>query len=117
VSWEPVEAPDHAESDGFAEWLYEVSVHNPGRFPIDNVIARLQLPIPVRRVRYSGRLGEETTTLTLRHPVLIGGDRRVWKRRIRAEFDAGSELKRTYSEVSFRDARGLQHELRWPRQQ
>ena len=81
VSWEAREAPNHAEPDGLAEWLYEIRVNNPGRFPIDNVSVRMYLPIPVRRVRYSGRRGDETTRLRFDHPVLAGGARRAWKRK------------------------------------
>jgi hypothetical protein len=115
VSWHALEAPDHAGCDGIAEWLYEISVHNPGRFPIDNVRVVLHVPVPVQRVRYSGRLGEETIGLTMRHPVLIGGESREWQRRLRMPYASADRLRETYAEVSFRDTHGKDQHLRWPR--
>lgn len=115
VSWQALEAPDHPDDGGFAEWLYEITVHNPGRFPIDDVRVALHLPIPVRRVRYSGRLGDETSSLTMRHPVLIGGQSRMWKRRITMQFTYAERLKETFAEVEFRDVHRELRRLRWPR--
>ena len=115
VSWVALEAPDHGDGEGQAEWLYEFEVHNPGRLPIDDVLVRCTLPHPVRRVRYSGRLGDATETLTLRTPVIAGGGRRTWKRRLRKDFANATDLKQTFAEVSFVDVDGAPRVNRWPR--
>ena len=115
VSWIALEAPDHAGPDGTAQWFYEFRVDNPGGLPIDSIEATVHLPVSVRRVRYSGRLGDPTTTLKLRAPVIPAhGDRR-WKRRLVIPFDARSELRTIYAEVSFSTVAGDTHVNRWPR--
>ena len=117
VSWRAVEAPDHPEEDGSAEWLYEIAVHNPGRLPIDDIHIRWVFPCEVRRVRYSGTLGPPVCELVLRTPVLAGGDARVWKRRLRIDFGQRRILRKTFAEVSFghlADEAG-RHRNRWPR--
>jgi hypothetical protein len=115
VSWEPIEAPDHPESDGSAQWLYEVRANNPGRFPVDNVVVRMHFSMPVVRLRYSGRRGEPTSVLTLRHPVLLGGAERQWKRRIEFDFALRGDLRDTFAEITFRDPKTRTHTNRWPR--
>lgn len=64
VSWLPLEVPDRPDDDGMAQWLYEFRIDNPARFPIDRVRATVHFPVPVRRIRYSGRVEGHSTTLS-----------------------------------------------------
>ena len=107
VSWRAVEAPDHPEEDGAAEWLYEIAVHNPGRLPIDDVRVRWVFPCEVRRVRYSGHLGPPVGVLVMRAPVLAGGEARVWKRRLQIDFGQRRALRQTFAEVSLSNRQDL----------
>jgi hypothetical protein len=116
VSWEAITAPDHPDADGTAEWLYRVIVHNPARLPIDQIRVRWVFPCEVRRVRYSGRLGDPTEVLTFQHPVLAGLDKKEWARRLRIDYSCASELRRSYTFVTFRDVGGVEHKNRWPRE-
>ncbi len=115
VSWKPEESPDHARSDGSAQWLYVFTVHNPGRMPIDDVEAVVHLGTTVRRIRYSGRRGEPTSTLTLRTSVLPGGSERAWNRRIEMPFDQREGLRAMHATVTFRDVAGTPQTNTWPR--
>lgn len=115
VSWHAIEAPARAEADGRAQWLYEIAVHNPGKLPIQHVVIRLTLPCEVTRIRYDGSLGRPTRTLTMRHPVLAGGEHRDWRRRLLIQFDARRSLRDTFAHVKFRDVDGKQYSNRWPR--
>lgn len=116
VSWLAVQAPDHADADGTGQWLYEFAAHNPGTLPIDNVVVRWHFPCEVERIRYSGRRGAPTRTLTFRAPVIPGGEHRAWKRRLRIAFACAADLKSTYAEISFVDIDGKPHKNRWPRE-
>src|SRR5579859_168804 len=85
VSWEPIEAPRVAQSDGTAAWLYEIRVHNPGRLPVDDVRVDWHFRCPVRR-RRAGVLEPATKHLELVTPVLAGGAQRRWERRLVMNF-------------------------------
>jgi len=115
VSWRPLESPDHADDDDDAQWRYEIAAHNPGRLPIDNVQIRLVFPCDLRRVHYSGRFDQPAPELTLATPVLAGGDRRLWNRRLRIAYNQKDHLTATYAEISFRDIDNGEHTNRWPR--
>jgi hypothetical protein len=116
VSWRSVEAPDHAAADGTADWVYEVTAHNPGRLPIDNVAVTWTFGRPVQRVHYSGRLGEPTRALSLGAPVLAGGQVHQWRRRIRFAYGERDEtLHPAYAEISFTNIDGRDRRNRWPR--
>lgn len=103
VSWQALEAPARPGADGMAQWLYEIAVHNPGKLPIQNVTIRLTLPCEVTRIRYDGSVGQPTHTLTMRHPVLAGGEHRKWRRRLRIQFDARRSLRHTFAHVVNRE--------------
>jgi hypothetical protein len=115
VSWEAIEAPDHPDEDGTAEWFYRITIHNPARMPIDEIEIKWHFPCEVRRVRYSGRRGQPTEELTLEHPVLAGLDKRTWNRRLRVDFENASKLRHSYSLVTFKDVNNARHTNRWPR--
>jgi len=115
VSWQALEAPARSETDGYAQWLYEFAVQNPGRLPIQNVLAQVTFPCDVIRIRYDGSRGRPVRTLTMRHPVLAGGERRMWRRRLRIAFSARASLKETVAQVEFQDVDGAPHENVWPK--
>jgi hypothetical protein len=55
VAWRPIEAPSRAERpDGTSAWLYELTVVNPGRLPIDDVHVHWVFPCDVVRLRHDG---------------------------------------------------------------
>jgi len=115
VSWRPVEAPDHPNHDGAAEWLYELTVNNPGRLPIDHVVVRWVFPCLVQRVRGSGVLDAPVAELTLGTPVLAGGNSRKWRRRVRIDFGQRGTLPDTFAKIRYMDIDGNEHCNRWPR--
>lgn len=115
VSWQALEAPARAEADGTAQWLYEIAVHNPGKLPIQNAQIKLTFPCNVVRIRHDGSTGRLTRTLSMNHPVLAGGERRTWRRRLRIPFEARRSLKETYARVEFCDVDSAQHSNQWPR--
>jgi hypothetical protein len=98
-------------------WTYEITVDNPGRFPIDHVEIRWVFPCPVRRVHYTGQVDYPCTELGLSTPVLAGGNQRRWTRWLRINFDQAKTLPQTYAEVTFYDIERRQRTNRWPRTQ
>jgi hypothetical protein len=116
VSWRAVEAPNHAGPDGQADWLYEVTAHNPGRLPIDHVQIWWCLGGPVRRVHVNGHVDEPSDRLSLGTPVLTGGEARPWRRKIRLPYEArDAVLHHMYAEITFTNIDGRQRTNRWPR--
>jgi len=115
VSWRAVEAPNHGSHDGTAVWKYEVSVANPGRFPIDHVDIRWVFPCPVQRLHYNEQADPPRTELRLSTPVLAGGGQRRWTRRLRIDLAEAAALANTYAEVVFHDIDGQERRNRWPR--
>ncbi|MCC2319541.1 hypothetical protein [Cellulomonas xiejunii] len=89
---------------------------NPGGLPIDSVEATVHLPVSVRRVRYSGRLGDPTLTLKLHAPVIGAHADRRWKRRLILPFEERSKLRSIYAEVAFSSITAGRRVNRWPRQ-
>ncbi len=86
VMWEPTVAPHKADADGSAAWVLEVTLTNPGRMPIDNVLCTLHFDRPVQRLRHDGTADEPAMTLDLAQTVLLGGSTRSWT----APFELGS---------------------------
>lgn len=115
VAWRPKQAPDTAGPDGHAQWQYIVSVHNPGRLPIDDIRVRWVFPIPVQRTHAGGIVDPPATEIDLGTPVLPGGAEREWSRWLRIDFDHRHLLRNIYAEVSFNDIDGRPHTNRWPR--
>ncbi len=116
VSWRAIEAPDHAEDDGSADWVYELTAHNPSRLPIDHVQVWWCFGQPVRRVNYSGQVDEPTQRLSFGTAVLAGGESRQWRRRLRFGFDDRHEvLHPAYVEITFTTIDGRELTNRWPR--
>lgn len=116
LSWQPLQAPSRPDADGTARWVYEIVVHNPGRFPISEVTADLTFPVPVRRVHSTGVVDEPTTTLRLEQPVIQGGGERRWKRALVMDMEtARGRLKGTQGVVTFTDVQRHPRETTWPR--
>ena len=115
VSWLPLEVPDHPDDDGMAQWLYEFRIDNPARLPIDSVRATVHFPVPVRRIRYSSRVEDPSTTLELDAPVIPAHGHRVWKRRLLLPFEADSVLRTTRAEVTFSTVSGERPVNHWPK--
>lgn len=116
VSWRTVEAPDHGDADGLADWVYDVTAQNPGRLPIDHVHISWCFGAPVQRVRYTGRLDEPSERLSLSTPVLAGGGSRTWRRHLRFDFDGRDlVLHPMYAEIAFMNIDGDRRTNRWPR--
>ena len=117
VAWEPDVAPSQPESHGLATWTYTFTAHNPGALPIRDVVVTVRFPTPVRRV-HTGPHGplhvdDESESLVMRTPVLIGGRDRTWHRTVRMQFDARARLPQTTAEISFVDMKGEPHVNRW----
>lgn len=51
----------------------------------------------------------------MHQPVLAGGERRSWRRRLRIPFDSRGTLKTTHATVEFRDVDSCRHSNRWPK--
>jgi len=115
VSWRAAVAPQQAEPDGMADWVYEFRVHNPGRLPITNVQVEITFPVAVRRRHYTGLLAPSSRTIVLNTPVIAAQDERKWKRRLEIEFAAEGELRKTMARVAFDDLDGRHHTNVWPR--
>ena len=116
VSWQPLAAPARPERDGTATWVYEVVVHNPGRFPISEVRAELTFPVPVRRVHHRGPDDDPVRTLRLEQSVIRGGAERRWERTVVMHYvDAMAHLPETTGVVEFTDVRGQPRRTDWPR--
>jgi hypothetical protein len=115
VSWLPIEAPRAPEPDGTGVWLYEIQVHNPGRLPVDDVRVDWHFQCPVQR-RRSSVVEPATRHLQLVTPVLAGGDKRRWERRLVMNYaEAEATLPSTFAEVHFVDVEGRSQTNRWPR--
>lgn len=114
VSWRAVSAPHKPEKDGKAAWRYEITVHNPGRLPIQDIVVTVTFQCDVMRMRYDGSIDEPTGELLMRYPVLAGGDRQTWSRKLWITYDDNTVLKETTAEVVFRDVNGVQRSNHWP---
>jgi len=55
-----------AAQDVWADWVFEYTIHNPGRLPIHQVQAVISFPCDVQRRRYDGTLDAATRSLELR---------------------------------------------------
>ncbi|ROP34570.1 hypothetical protein [Pseudokineococcus lusitanus] len=116
LSWQPLQAPSRPDADGTARWVYEIVIHNPGRFPISVIDAELTFPVPVRRVHSTGQVDEPTTTLKLEQPVIHGGGDRRWKRALVMDMEtARGRLNGTKGVVTFTDIQGIKRTTVWPR--
>jgi len=116
LSWQPLQAPSRPDADGTARWVYEIVVHNPGRFPISEVVADLTFPVPVRRVHSTGVVDDPATTLRLVQPVIHGGADRRWKRALVMDMETASgRLVQTQGVVTFTDVQGRSSRTTWPR--
>lgn len=117
LSWRAVVAPNKldVDADGLADWVYEFTLDNPGRFPISNIVACVEFPAPVSRIRHNGALDPPSPELELEHPVLPGGGSFAWSRRhLRTVFDDSPTRRSIQARVSFQDAEGARHTTRWP---
>lgn len=116
VSWQPLSKPNRPGRDGAATWVYEVVVHNPGRYPISDVAAEVTFPVPVHRKHQDGSLDEARRTLRLEQSVIYGGAERNWTRTLVMDYAAAhSRLKETAGVVNFTDIKGSRKETTWPR--
>jgi hypothetical protein len=115
VSWRPVEAPDQPDANGWCVWLFEVTVHNPGRLPIDNVEIRWYPATEVCRVRYHGGKDAPTSCLPMDASVLAGGQARTWERRITLPFANKGALDDMYATVTYTTIDNDRRTNRWPR--
>jgi hypothetical protein len=115
VSWHALESPNHPDGDGTAVWLYEITAYNPGRLPIDSVSARVIFPCDVRRLHYDSGLDQASREVTMATPVLAGGYRRTWQRRLCIAYYEKANLTRTHAEISLRDIDNEPHVNPWPR--
>jgi len=103
VSWTPLTAPNHAEPDGRAIWVYEFEAHNPGRFTVDDIVITVQSPRAFSALAMTAACEPRTRVMTLRTPVLRGGSSRKWTRYINMEY-AGPNLGETFADISLFDA-------------
>jgi hypothetical protein len=115
VTWQPVQAPRAALTDGTGVWLYKIRVHNPGRMPVDDVRVDWHFSCWVQRRRH-GFLDVPTKQLKLFTPVLPGGGERVWERRLVMNYaEAEKALPDTYADLHFVDIERRAHVNTWPR--
>ncbi|MDO8147515.1 hypothetical protein Q6350_03635 [Isoptericola sp. b515] len=111
VTWRSLETPTGVER-GPTVWKLELSVSNPGRFPITGIRARVQLASPVMRIHFDGSRDEPVEQLELAHAVLIGGDIRRWERTV--QVPAGIRpLDGCSATVEFREPDGTSHTNEW----
>ncbi|MFC8798976.1 hypothetical protein ACFT2C_14675 [Promicromonospora sp. NPDC057138] len=117
VMWQATIAPHKPDApDGFAVWVLEITLTNPGRMPIDNVHCTIHFDRPVRRLRHDGTTDEPAPSLALEQTVLLGGATRSWTRTIRARFDAEIWLTTAMrATMTFDDMHGNPQTTSWPR--
>jgi len=113
VTWVQAVRPHVADQDGFATWVFEITVHNPGRMPIRNVEVDMDFPRAVRRVHGDKQVDEPTDHLDLGLPVMAGISSKTWRRTLRLLFDESQSLRGITARVSFVDLEGHQHSNRW----
>jgi len=56
--------------NGRADWVFKYTIHNPGRLPISEVIARITFPCEVQRRHYDDTLDDPTRVLKLSVPTI-----------------------------------------------
>jgi len=110
-----VERPTKASNrDGSGVWVYEFSVHNPGRLPISDVSATITFPCAVQREHYDGTLETSARTLHLRTPVIAQGGIHTRRRHLLIAEDNRSCLDSMLAEVTFRTPDAGAHTTHWP---
>lgn len=107
----PTEASNRA---GRGVWVYEFSVHNPGRLPISDVRATITFPCDVQRQHYDGTLEAPTRALHLRTPVIAPGGGHIRRRSLLIDEDNRSRLDSTSAAVTFHTPDGGAHTTHWP---
>lgn len=113
VTWTQQERPRAPEPDGWATWVFEVTVHNPGRMPIRNVEIDVDFPTEVRRLHFDGHLDRPTRTLNLGLPVLAGATTKSWIRTVRMVFAEQQSLRGIVATVSFYAMDGNRYTNSW----
>lgn len=67
VSARPTQGDVH---NGYADWVLEYTIHNPGRLPISGVNAVITFPCEVQRRHYDGSLDDPSHQLSIRVPTI-----------------------------------------------
>jgi hypothetical protein len=116
VSWRSKAAPDHAESNGMADWIYEIIAHNPSRLPIDDIKVEWRFGGQVQHVHYSGKVDSPTDVLVLGAAVLAGNQAQKWDRRLRIRYeDRARILHPAQATITFTNIDGVRTKNTWPR--
>ncbi|AEG43160.1 hypothetical protein [Isoptericola variabilis] len=106
VAWHPRSVPNQPHGDGTGLWKYEVTVQNPGHFPIRDVVVELQFGLAVQRRHYDGVLDAPRRSLEMEQPVVLPGGSRTWTRNIVLPFEARHQLRNTTADVTFTTSDG-----------
>lgn len=112
-----LERPTESDrSEGVGRYVYELTIHNPGRLPISNVTATLTFPVAVQRSHYDGSIDDASTTMVLSTPVIAPGGVHSRRRTLLIPTVEGVSLDATTATVDFSAADVGEHRTLWPTQ-
>lgn len=83
------------------DFVYDITIDNPGRYPISDVIIDLNFPGEAGRVHGTGAIDEACTGMRLVAPVVLSRDRRTWHRRLRVSRATSDIMHTTTARVGF----------------
>jgi len=113
VTWVQKVKPNSPDPDGSALWVFEITVHNPGRLPIRNVQVEMTFPVEVCRTHFDGTVDEPVRVVDVGLPVLAGASHHTWERKLRMEFNEAHSLRTISAHVTFLDLVGRTHSNVW----
>lgn len=89
--------------DGRADWVFEYTLHNPGRLPISDVHVAITFPCEVQRRRGDGSIEPPTSTLTYSVALVPPhGSHPARRRRLSIAASDWGRLKDTTVRLTFR---------------
>jgi hypothetical protein len=116
VSWRAREVPTKPDPDGTSTALYTFTVHNPGRLPITDVNVTVTVPCDVARVHFDGSIEPPSREFRLDTPVIAGGDKQAWDRRLRLRYDERQSMRDLKAHIKFWSVKsGEAHTNTWGR--
>jgi hypothetical protein len=101
VSWRAKEVPTGPDLDGTSTALYTFTVHNPGRMPITEVEVSITAPCELLRVHFDGSTEHLGEGFDLDTPVIAGGDKQSWDRRLRLRYDERQGMRELAAKIKF----------------
>jgi len=101
VSIDVVRKPTEADAAYGVHWVYRFTVVNPGSLPISDVVVEVRFPVDVRRRHYDNSVDEPGRDIEMRTPVVPGGGRKSWERKLLIDASARHVVQRSTATVTF----------------